>query len=251
MEKICYKTNPIKEVIARLDFLNHISQLRVELPKDFVLSIKKLFPIGEYRDLVSKELQIKGADVHHKDFNIKEWRFFNKERTNKLYLAENTLVLSTKKYSRYDDFFSDFKYVINAFCETYPDFQFKRFGLRYINSIQIDEPNPFDWKKYINSNMLSIFKIPENKNSIARALQNLELKIDDFNLRFQFGMHNPDFPLPIKKKIFILDLDAYYGGVIGKTEVEQFYPQFHKEIQGLFERSITDHYRDFLGYEQE
>ena len=53
-------------------------------------------------------------------------------------------------------------------------------------------------------------------------------------------MHNPDFPAPIKKKIFILDYDAYCSGILTKDEIFKNLPIFHAEIQRLFESSITD-----------
>jgi hypothetical protein len=32
----------------------------------------------------------------------------------------------------------------------------------------------------------------------SRAFQNLELILQDVRIRFQYGMHNPDYPAPIK-----------------------------------------------------
>jgi len=59
-------------------------------------------------------------------------------------------------------------------------------------------------------------------------------------------MHNPDFPAPIKKKIFILDYDAYYDGFVERTEVETRLTLFHDKIQDLFEWSIQPKLREIM-----
>jgi uncharacterized protein (TIGR04255 family) len=62
-------------------------------------------------------------------------------------------------------------------------------------------------------------------------------------MRFQYGMHNPDYPAPIKKKIFILDYDAYCNGILTKNDIFKYLPIFHEEVQKLFENSISDKLR--------
>ena len=59
-------------------------------------------------------------------------------------------------------------------------------------------------------------------------------------------MHNTDYPATIKKKVFILDLDAYYSGLMNKNDIIEYFPKFHKSIQELFENSITEKYRELI-----
>ena len=59
-------------------------------------------------------------------------------------------------------------------------------------------------------------------------------------------MHNPDYPAQIKKKIFILDMDVYFNGILNKSDILDHFPKFHSSIQDLFEDSITDAYRRIL-----
>jgi len=91
----------------------------------------------------------------------------------------------------------------------FPISEIERLGLRYVNNINLDEINPLNWKKYINSNLTSSLKFVKDRNLISRAFHNLELKYEDMNIRFQYGLHNPDYPSIIKEKEFILDYDAY------------------------------------------
>jgi uncharacterized protein (TIGR04255 family) len=59
-------------------------------------------------------------------------------------------------------------------------------------------------------------------------------------LKLQYGNHNPDFPAPIKKPVFTLDIDGVANGSQDKTELLQNLDSIHARIQDLFERSITD-----------
>ena len=154
------------------------------------------------------------------------------------------------KYDKFDSFTEDFESILTSLYKFKNDIQIKRFGLRYINNISNVPGNPLEWEHLINANLLSILNIPREKKHIARAFHSLELNCGDYNVRFQYGIHNPDFPAPIKKKEFILDFDAYYGGIMSKADIEDFFPKFHLSIQELFEDSITEDYRKVLNNEQ-
>lgn len=133
--------------------------------------------------------------------------------------------------------------------EAFSDLQVKRLGLRYINSVEAPGPNKFSWNAYLNRNLLSIFNIPVDKAKIARAFHNLELNLGDLTLRFQYGIHNPDYPAPIRKRVFILDYDAYTTGFLAKEEIHQTLPVLHDEIEQLSEKSITDKLRGIMNAE--
>ncbi|MBA7635071.1 hypothetical protein ES703_42671 [subsurface metagenome] len=95
----------------------------------------------------------------------------------------------------------------------------------------------------MNKDLLSIFAIPKNKSKISRAFHNLELNYGDYLIKFNYGMYNADYPAPIKRKIFILDFDAFSMRILNENEIRKFLPIFHKQIQSLFEESITDKMR--------
>jgi len=59
-------------------------------------------------------------------------------------------------------------------------------------------------------------------------------------------MHNPDYPARIRKKIFILDYDAYTTSLLTREEIRQSLPIFHDQIEQLFEKSITGRLREIM-----
>jgi uncharacterized protein (TIGR04255 family) len=66
-------------------------------------------------------------------------------------------------------------------------------------------------------------------------------------LTFKYGMHNPDFPAPIRKKIFVLDYDAYYQGLQEMSDILRNTAEFHDRIEKLFESSISPKLRAIMG----
>lgn len=246
MENICYKTNPIKEAIARIDFLSPITIIDEGVPKQITDTLKTDFPIAESKEIIGTQFQISKLEVQHNQVKSTEWNFFDKERTKRACISQSYFFIDLNKYSTYEKFNADFVLIWESLSQHFPDIQIKRFGLRYINHISISKGNLFNWSKYLNRNLLSIFNVPKEKSFISRALHNLEFNYGDYYLRFQYGMHNPDYPAQIKKKIFILDMDAHYNGIMTNSDILDYFPKFHSAIQELFENSITNKFREML-----
>ena len=97
--------------------------------------------------------------------------------------------------------------------------------------------------------LLAIFSFPDDPKTISRAFHNLVLNYGDMSVRFQYGMHNPDFPVPIRKKVFILDYDAYYEGPQSFEDVKLNIDKFHERVESLFEASISNKLRDLMEME--
>ena len=70
---------------------------------------------------------------------------------------------------------------------------------------------------------------------------------DEQRMRFQYGMPNPDYPAPIKKKHFILDFDAYAEMLIDISELGDTLDTFHDRINSAFEQVIKDGLRKKMG----
>jgi uncharacterized protein (TIGR04255 family) len=246
MDEICYLKNPIAEAICRVDFLNEQLILNEKVGEKVLAKIKKIYPIAEPKNLISRELQISPQQIAQSQKHSREWNFYSRDRNKRLVIAQNYMYLQYTKYESFEIFEQDLLSILKSLVEEYDGLQFNRFGLRYINHVKINEENPLDWNKYINKKLLSIIEIPEDKTQISRAMQSLELNLGDYNLRFQYGLFNPDYPAIIKKKVFLLDFDAYSQGLLDINDVLQYLPKFHKKIQTMFEQSITEDYRKLI-----
>lgn len=244
--EICYKNNFLTDVIVKIDFANPIKSLEDELPIEIRNKASEFFKIFEPHDVFGRNLHITGNAVTTEDRKQKNWIYYGKKREKQLIITSTAFSINYKTYETFEKLKIDFKGLLLAFFETFPDMQISRFGLRCINNIEINEGKPTSWRTYLNNNLLSMFKLTDNKY-YNRAVQILELNYDDLNMRFQYGMYNPDFPSIIKRKIFLLDFDCYQSQIIDNyAEVLSLLENSHDKIQDLFELSIKDKLRKRL-----
>jgi len=246
-----YLKNYLTHAIIKIDF-NNIFPIDKNLPKEILDVAQKFFPLCDPITVAHSEIKLSagGATVTEGEQSV-TWRFhgINKEKT--LVIArkdprteKTSITIDYSKYESFDGLKDEFLSVLNKFSEVFPDVQIGRVGLRYINNINIDEKSPLNWSRYINTALLSSFRFVDDKKSISRVFTDLEMKYDDMSIKFQYGMHNPDYPSPIKKKIFILDYDIYYVGVCETSDVPDMVNKYHDKIISLYESSIKDKLRD-------
>jgi uncharacterized protein (TIGR04255 family) len=243
---ICYPRNFLTEVIARVDLVNPIEELKQILSEPVNQAALGTFPLREPRKAVAAELQFGPKDVKSSRSEFTQWIFHGRRREKRLVIGHSSIYVSYKQYETYEQLRGEFLNQAVKFFDSYPEAEPSRLGLRYINHIDFSNGDPINWSGLVNPKMLSIFEVVEGKPKISRALHNLELAEDDFQLRFQFGMNNPDYPAPIKRKVFVLDLDAYRRGYFQPAELSGLLDRFHHRIQELFEMSITDRVRGVL-----
>jgi len=250
-EAVKYTRNFVKEVIVRIDFMSPLEKNKNKIQARLNKEIMKLFSIPETQETIMQDVEIKmvnGKPVSEmKTEKMKEFHYKSATGEKELVITREAMYISYKKYDTFEDLKTDFMKIASHLLEIETDLQIKRIGLRYINSVELSNGEPTDWDGYIDDRLISALNFYEDKKSISRAFTVLELNNGDFKLRYQFGMHNPDYPTPIYRKVFILDMDAFYEGLIEKIkEVEEYLENFHGEIQRLFEASIKQGLRDVM-----
>ena len=246
LDEICYKNTPLKRVIIKIDFLGRVPELNNSLPVEIADVIKLSFPIAEARNIVARELQISNEKVTENNKNVLEWHFHTEARNATLIIKEDSFAIQINNYISFQEINKVFQEIKNVFYKHFQNLLSRRLGIRYINEININEENPLEWTKYLNPNLVSIFNATNEPNNIVRAFHNLELKYNDIMLKFQYGIHNPDYPAIIKKKVFILDFDASFSGILKQHEIDEVLVRQHQIIQNQFEFSITQELRDYF-----
>ena len=244
-----YSTPFLKEVIVRLDFASPVTRLAKALPQKLTKVISPLFPIGEPKQFIGKELMVSKDATKERVLQGTDWYFHSIDKQKTLIVAQDNVNISYKTYASFDIVNQDFLPIVEALFSSYDDFQGRRIGLRYRNEISLSEANVLDWTDYLDRRLLAFFDFPEDPKRICRAFNNLELNYGDFIARFQYGMLNPDYPAPVRRKSFTLDYDAYRQGPQDFEDVKQNMNKFHDAIQKLFEQSITDRLRSLMGVE--
>lgn len=241
-----YKKDFLKQVIIRIDFDTPLPIAADGPAKGIYAAVKERFPITEEKKVIGKELLIGPKVTKERSIETKEWHYHGKYREKHLTVTPNAMFIEYKKYEYYEMLRDDFLSVSNALFDAYPKLQVKRLGLRYIDNIEITEGTPMEWDKYLKPELNSSFALADNKETISRAFHVLEFNYGEDLLRFQFGMFNPDFPAPIKKKIYTLDFDMYVTKLLDKTDIEQTIDRFHEKLSLSFEEVITDELRKIM-----
>jgi len=244
-----YKKTFIRQVIARIDFAAPLDKLEKEVPKGFDKLAQKYFPIKVPVQMVSVAM-IAGANIAidtTKKYPM--WEYQDRKRENKLELFPTHMdVVFTKYTNYYKDLKNTFVELADALTKEITEITIKRFGLRFINNIDVEDKSaPTKWEKYLNKDLLSVFKISQKSDDVLRAFSILIYRSDNVLLIFRYGMQNPDYPAPIKKKEFTLDYDAFYEGLLEGKDIPSYLDLFHRKIYELFETCITKELRKMMG----
>lgn len=242
-----YKKDFLDKVIVRIDFDTPLSSIATTGPdKSIYTTVKERFPITEEKKVMGKEFLIGPSVTKERSIETKEWHYYGKNREKHLTVTPDVMLIEYNKYEHYETLRADFLSVSNALFTAYPKLQVKRLGLRYIDNIKIPDEKPMEWDKYLKPELNSIFAIADNKNTISRVFHVLEFNYGEDSLRFQFGMFNPDYPAPIRKKIYTLDYDMYATRILDKSDMEKTLDRFHEKVNRSFEEVITDKLRKIM-----
>lgn len=243
-EQICYKKPFLSEVIARIDFASPIERLDKAPPLKLVSTIVKSFPIIEPSDVLMQELAFDGNAVKTKQTASKQWNYYSKERDRQLALAPQSVYVQYTRYSSYEKTKEEFGAVVNALNVAFPGTLASRFGLRYVNQIDLPVNDPTGWDDYIDAQLLCSRNFFEAADPMKRLITVAELQYGDIGIRFQFGMPNPDYPARIRRPLFVLDLDASVSEAHELADCMNYMDEAHARIQAIFERSITQTLRE-------
>jgi len=241
-----YKRDFLDTVVARIDFDAPLPIAKEGPPKSVYASLKARFPITEEKKIVGKELIVSVDAMKERPLESTEWHYYGKDRQKQLNIGPAAMYVKYTKYEYYEKLHDDFLSVSDALFDAYPKLQVKRLGLRYIDNITIDEGHPMEWDKYLRPELNSIFSLAEDKSCVSRAFHVLEFNYGEDSLRFQFGMFNPDYPSPIKQKLYVFDSDMYTSKILDKADIEPILNRFHLKLKETFESMITDELRKIM-----
>jgi uncharacterized protein (TIGR04255 family) len=178
------------------------------------------------------------------------YKYFGRDREKDLSLSNKFLTIVQRRYVTYEVFADDFIAAYKGLQQFFPDVQTSRFGLRYINILDMDEMvKPLKWDDFVNQDLVATSRFFQHDAyvvNVARLFHVAELKYDDLDVRFQFGEPNPDFPAVMKKAQFVLDIDAYIQSAHRPEDSFRYMEKAHIKIQEIFEESITEKLRGLM-----
>jgi uncharacterized protein (TIGR04255 family) len=243
-DDICYEKPFLTQVIVRIDFVAPLEAINAAPPPKIAKIASQRFPISEPAGVREQQVQVGPGGVQHSEHSFKVWNYYGKDREKHLALAASFLFVSFSHYESYEDLKENWSSVVDVAAKELPDARVGRFGLRYINQIRIDGHSATEWGDYIAQDLLGMAMFVNQPDALTRLFHVAELKHDDLDLKFQFGLPNPDYPAVIKQPLFVLDIDGYVQTAHELMESLKFMDDAHERIQNLFEQSITQKLRE-------
>lgn len=246
-EDVCYNHPFLKEVIARIDFSSPVEILTTNIPPKISNHALSRFPIQEPRKMLTQEVELSNQKLRHRKVEFTEWNYYGSDREKRLTIAPNCFFVTYSRYTSYENLKNDCLPIADKIFTHFSDLRCSRLGLRYINNIELREGNPFDWSRLVDQRLLGLFSRFNDPEHVTRIFNITEFKHEDIQIKFQFGVPNPDYPAVIKRPIFVIDIDASIQGLQGYGDISANLDRSHVHVQSLFEESITDELRGLMG----
>lgn len=245
-----YSSNFLTHAILRVEFPQILGLDKTNPPVKLQNEIKDIFPILEEKSGKFIEFKIdKEEPARVSETELVRWHFYDKEKTKVVEVSPTWVTVEYFKYKDFKDYSECYEWVFRKFFDIYNVVTISnRLGLRYINEIKIEKGNPFDWKNIINNELVCIERdFIEQKQDVKKSMHMLEAKVEGYDLKFQFGMFNSEYPNPIARKEFVLDYDCVLREEIDINEIYGKAIESKKIISAWFERSIGEELRKIMG----
>ena len=177
---------------------------------------------------------------------ITSWVLSDKEQRFKFTLNYSFLAVEDLHYTSLDEYLARTDLVIRSFSAAYEKPQYTRIGLRYINTINLDDGEPLVWSEYISDSLTCPLDHFEGKREqLSRFMGQYVLNSDEYQIIWNYGIFNPEFPGRIARRQFILDYDCYSQDV--SADIPAQVRKFNLAILELFETSIKEPLRKLMG----
>lgn len=253
---IRYKKNYLTGVVFRINFSNilQLSGKNKEAGEKFQKEIFDRFPNVHFQFNNNINVQVdiqEGKSESKLEDGDLTWIFTDEQNIKQVELNSKSLILAYRKgaYEGFKEFLDDVSSILNA-LRWYMPFNLTFLGLRYINQIHEDVIDDNNIQEYINKSLLNkvIFELEDNEG-FSQLFSRLDLSKDDYQLTFQYGFFNPEYPDTAAKKDFILDYDCKLtkiDSVNSKFEVEEELKKMNKIIYDKFKYSTTDKLKELM-----
>lgn len=248
-----YKNPYIANVILRLDFVSKEESLNKSLPPNLRQRCIEHFNVPEERKKIAvrpgnEKIEIVDADEI-------EWHFFDKNHENEVCICSSAIYISFTRYDNFSDFKKAFFDIADVLFDELPSIRINRIGLRYIDKIDMTDNKAGRkswsgfWSRYITKSLTHFLEFPDEDNSISRCFGSIDMNYDDCMLRFQYGISNPDYPAPNRKKLFVFDTDVFVhaAGDLDLPSAKNRIDKFHEKAKEWFEKAIKDDLRKKMG----
>lgn len=252
---MAYRNNFLKQVVLRLDY-TPIAALHSEKQPAFSEQVKDAYPFVKGNQILQIQFGFGAAASSSVEQQKKGWQWIYTDAEGEInrrgvVLSPEFLALETVgvgAYTSFADFFERFTALYDRFVAAYGVAEYTRIGLRFINEITIPEGDALDWDGLLAADLVAGVK-PGFAAALrmTRSMHQVSALRDDITCLVNYGLNNPDFPNPIARRQFILDLDTSISGGIPENEAKQKIRSLYAVGKDIFEASIGAGLRQRMG----
>ena len=186
--RVIYKNNPLENVICQIRF-PAILKIDSEIPAEFQEKIRNQYPnfrekteilLGQ-REIVGAGVALEMIDEFMKGPAIKNYEFASENEIWRINLTRTFVALSTKKYTKWEDFRERLNKILEYFIRIYCPNNFTRIGIRYIDIISRNKLkiNGEKWSDLIQPYIIGILGDENIGEYVEEYEGKYEIKLDD------------------------------------------------------------------------
>jgi uncharacterized protein (TIGR04255 family) len=250
-QRSVFNKSPLLQVIGEFKF-PQILLIESSVPSQFQERIRGKFPIFQRISPISMpQIPNNLASLVGPGANPIQYHFSTEDQRNTLQLSSNAISLSTRKYTRWEDFWTLFAEPLNALKEIYRPAFFVRVGLRYLNAIVRSQRGLANvpWSQLLRSELLGELSIPAFENNLDSVAQRqLQLRLPEGNgaVLLRHGLGYVITPPNQPELSYMIDFDFSKNGKTELKDGDTIIGAFHEFAGDAFRWAISDTLRDTL-----
>ena len=249
--RMIYGKKPSEEVILQLRFPT-ILRVDAEPPASFQEVIRNEYPNFQEKSQAGLPPgfppQISRLLGGGFTFGIaKAYEFISSDKLWTVHLDRDSLTLTTRDYTRWEEFKKRFGLPFKALCEVYRPLHFSRIGLRYRDVIDRDKLGLAEspWSELLNHHVAAELASSEISSLIQQAAH--QVVIRDPNGKMQvFLQHGLSQPNPESQNCYFIDGDFSVDTETGIDDAQVAFDAFNSEARRLFRWCISKKLHDAL-----
>jgi uncharacterized protein (TIGR04255 family) len=247
-QRVIYEVNPLEEVICQLKF-PPILKIDSEPPAAFQDEIRAAYPLLQEVAGVLVDVPPEIAKMLPGLTGGKSYSFESADGTWKVALSKDFLALSTKTYTRWEDFRSRLEVVLDAVERHFRPAFFVRVGLRYRDVIRpsLLGIESVQWKDLLQPWILGALSEDALAPHIQHTVGDVLISLDGANgqVRIRHGLVKR--PVAGGEVVYSIDSDFFKEGNTERRNVIELLNIFNKDAGRLFRWCISDNLRRRLG----
>ena len=254
-DRYLYMAPAVIETICQLRFPTILS-IGAQEPAAFQERIRRDYPLYQLqRDQPAPK--VTGANTPNPTLEaqkpINNYTFLDQDKRWKVNLTSGFVALSTKSYTRWEDFAGRLDKLLAEFIGIYSPAFFERIGLRYINAVSRRRLHleGSDWSELIQPAWLGVMAEPDvTTSSLTKCSLEVEMNLEEnchAKIHAGLGLLGGGKQDPEVK--FILDDDLSASGSIQITQVPGCLQTLHTYADRIFRGAITSELHTAMGPE--